>query len=135
MNICDVIHHHLNPNSEKWKAFLEREKIERCGTGNPMYGRMPWNKDKTKETNKILQQIANKLRGRKASDSTRKKLSEGWKKRAHIPGHSKPHTEEAKRKMSLATLKRIKEGRFKHLRSGPHIKFVELLKQLQIPLS
>lgn len=42
-------------------------KNDRKGKGNPMYGKKPWNFQKTKEDNESVKQISCKMKNRKLS--------------------------------------------------------------------
>lgn len=117
-------------HSKKFNKYCEKISIERRGSGNPMYKKTPWNKNKDKR-NPIIKKIAEDRVGIKVSAETREKQSNSAKKRI-VHGHSgKKHSDNAKRKMSIATAKRYKNGLFKR-ESGIHIKVREFLKSIDL---
>lgn len=110
--------------------WSEKAKIERKGTGNPMYGAKPWNKDLTKENSESLQRISEKIIGRKMSKASCEKMSISAKKRL-IHGHTGcPHSEETKEICRQHTLRRLKNGDFKQTKTKPHTAFGKILEEL-----
>lgn len=118
-----------NSGMIKWS---NEAKNTRKGSGNPMYGKKPWNQGETKFTNKLLESVSKKHTGKIVSEETKQKQSNSAKKRL-VHGHSGIlHTEESKEKMRIATLKRIKAGDFKQTKTKPHIELSSILKELNI---
>jgi very-short-patch-repair endonuclease len=114
------------------KIWSKQAKITRRGSGNPMYGKEPWNRGLTKDISDSLQQTSKKLKGRKLSDEFKKKLSESAKRRT-VHGHTgHKHSKETIEFLRQNTIRLIKEGKFKQTKSRPHIAFAEILKQLNI---
>lgn len=115
-----------------WKERSERYKIERLGSGNPMYQKKPWNLGLTTDSHESIKSSSEKNKLKKASAETRKKQSEAAKKRL-IPGNlGKRHSEESKEKMRQNTLRMIKDGRFKQTKTKPCIAFARLLQKNNI---
>ncbi len=110
----------------------EKAKVERKGSGNPMYGKDSWNKGLTKENSEILFLISKNRLGTTFSEETKKKQSDSAKKR-EIHGHTgKKHTEETKQVLRDKTLANIKKGIFKHTKTKPHICLASILEELDI---
>jgi len=123
---------HHDSSNQKWIEFNNKMKKTRLGAGNPMYGKVPWNKGLTRETSEIVNNIGLKLEGKSPDKKTRKKMSKSAKNRL-VHGHTGCyHSEKTKQKIREATLKQIKKGCFEHLRSEPHIIFSVILDSLCI---
>jgi hypothetical protein len=96
-NSCSGINH---PNYGKKMSDKQRNEISKrqTGTTNSMYGKTPWNKGLTKETNSILAIMGDKQKGiskhvgRRHSEETKQKLS-----KSHT---GKKLSEETKQKLS-----------------------------------
>lgn len=114
----------------KFDESCKRMAKERKGKGNPMYGKVPWNKGKDKR-NPIIKRFAEQRRGTKASLETRRKLSEAGKRRK-VHGHTgKKHSLKTRRKLAESTANLYKKGIFKR-ESSIHIKVREFLKTLNL---
>lgn len=114
------------------KIWSEIAKTDRCGIGNPMYGKDAWNKSLTKETSESIKRISEKRKGTKTPQHVKNKQSESAKKRI-IHGHTGHfHTNENKEKCRERTLQMIKNGRFKQNKSKPFIEFGKILEELKI---
>jgi G:T-mismatch repair DNA endonuclease (very short patch repair protein) len=112
--------------------WSERAKTERLGSGNPMYKKKAWNKNRTKENDDRVKEMSQNRLGIKFSDKTKKKQSISAQNRK-IHGHAgHKHSEESKQKMREKTLERIKNGDFKHLKSKPHLIIKEILEEYNI---
>jgi very-short-patch-repair endonuclease len=112
--------------------WAEEAKISRSGEGNPMYGKDSWNKNLSKETDDRVRLVAEKRIGQKTSEETRKIQSLSAKKRS-VHGHTgKKHTEETKIKLRENTLKMIKDGKFKKIRTEPFLKVKNILEELGV---
>lgn len=99
--------------------WSKNAKIARTGSGNPMFGKKPWNKDLTKKTSASLQKVADKNTGRKVTNEAKTKMSESAKKRK-IHGHTgHQHDKEIKEKIRQNTLRMIKDGKFKQNNTTP----------------
>ena len=118
--------------NEGVKKWSKEAKQTRKGKNNPMFGKRPWNKDKTKSTCNELKIVSEKLTGRVVSEGTKLKQSISAKKRKIHGNSGNRHSEISKQKMREATLKRISNGDFKHLKSKPHILFKNILTKLKI---
>ena len=107
-------------------------KTSRLGSNNPMFGKVPWNNNKTKQDHSSIQKVSDKLTGRNISDSTKQKQSISAKNRT-IHGHTgHKHSEKTKEKLRQNTLQMIKDGKYKHTQTRPHKKCKELLDSLKI---
>lgn len=114
------------------KKWSEDAKTTRKGKNNPMYGKIPWNFGLNKVTSEGMKSVSEKMSNRIISDATKEKQSKSAKVRK-IHGHTgKKHSEETKAKLSKNTLSLIERGVFKQTKSKPHIKFKNLLEQLNI---
>jgi len=123
---------HADRSDPKWIAHIERMKRDRVGKGNPMFGKESWNKGQTRATNTIVNRIAKKITGLKASEDTRKKQSQSAKKRK-VHGHTgHKHSEETKNKIRQTTLQQIKDGVFSQLRSKPQRIVAQILDDLHV---
>lgn len=119
----------LNHGVKQWS---KEAKQNRRGKLNPMYQQIPWNKNKTKDNNEILQNLSNKRKGIKFTKQHKEQLSFSAKKRK-IHGHTScKHSEETKQKIRNNTLKLIKNGIFKQTKTKPHQIFAQLLQNLKI---
>jgi G:T-mismatch repair DNA endonuclease (very short patch repair protein) len=111
--------------NEKFKRHCEKMSQDRMGVGNPMFGKIPWNKNN--------EEFANKMRslrlGEKTSTETRKKQSESALKRK-IHGHTgKKHSIETINKLREITSKRFSDGVFTR-ETSIHIKVRNFLNTL-----
>lgn len=105
-------------NCESFRVGCEKLSKDRLGKNNPMYGKIPWNKN-NKEFSDFIRKIKT---GVKVSEETRAKQSESAKKRK-IHGHSgKKHSKESKEKMRQATIKRWVRGDFEFRTSSIELK-------------
>lgn len=120
------------------KNWSVKAKITRRGAGNPMYGKSAWNLGKTKETDASVKKISEACKLRRHSDDFKEKQSFRVKKwyvdnPNGIRGmRGKKHTSETIEILRQSTLKLIKQGKFKQLKSAPHIKICNLLNELKI---
>ncbi len=117
------------PETMEWG---KRAEIERKGTGNPMFGKTPWNNGHTKENCPIMKQTAEKMTGRSLSDEHIQKLKDFQSVRIKEPHKGFKHSEETKEKSRQRTLQMIKDGKFKQTKSKPHIKLSQILKEMNI---
>jgi hypothetical protein len=80
----------------------QKMSIAQGGEKHPMYGKVPWNKDKTgcfsSETRKKMSEIR---MDKPLSEETRKRMSESHKGKKH-PMYGKKHSDETKKKISAA---------------------------------
>jgi very-short-patch-repair endonuclease len=113
--------------NEKFKHHCEKMSQDRKGLGNPMFGKVPWNKN-----NKEFSSKMRSLRlGEKTSDETRKKQSESALKRK-IHGHSgRKHSAETINKLREITSRRFRDGVFSR-KSSIHIKVRDFLNTLNL---
>lgn len=112
--------------------WSEEAKINRRGSGNPMYQKKPWNLNLTKYNHPSIMESAKKITGRKVGLETRNKQSVSAKKRL-IHGHTGyHHTEETKEKSRQRTLQMIKEGKFKQTKTTPCKVFEQILTEIGI---
>lgn len=97
---------------ENFKKGCEKLSKSRKGEKNPMFGKKPWNKGKTKHTDDRVASISNQRMGIKFSkehkDKLKKRRAESQLKARHI----QKHTKESKEKMRQATVKRWENGDF-----------------------
>jgi len=99
--------------SPKFKAFVDKMKVDRLGDGNPMHGKTPWNEGLNKESSESIRLMAEKNMGRITSEESKLKQSESAKKRK-VHGHTgHKHSDESKAKMREETAKRYSDGTFK----------------------
>lgn len=120
---------HIAKNNKDFQAFVEKMKNERKGSGNPMYGKTPWNLGISVEDERI-KKIADLRRGLKASEETRKKQSKSALKRT-VHGHTgKKHSEESKQIMREKTIARFKKGLFPQTNSLPHKEVKKLMEEI-----
>lgn len=118
-----------NDGVKKWS---KEAKTNRIGDKNPMYGKKPWNKQQTKNTNKSLMTVAQKLTGRKISTTTKLKQSISARKRI-VHGHTgHKHTEETKTLLRQHTLKMIHEGKIPQTDTLPCRIVAAILDELNI---
>lgn len=118
-----------NPGILKWS---EKAKIERRGSGNPMFNKKSWNKGHTKESSPSLRRVSEALTKREVSCETRKRQSEAAKKRT-VHGHTGcKHSEYSKQMMREKTLKYISNGGFKHTNTKPFLRMESILQDLGI---
>lgn len=118
-----------NLGQQQWS---KNAKISRLGKNNPMYGKTPWNKGETKDTNESVKRISQKMTNRMVTEKTRHKQSISAKNRT-IHGHTgHTHSEDTKEKLRQNTLKMIKEGRFKQTKTKPHKEMSKILDDLGI---
>lgn len=118
-----------NQGIVKWS---QEAKISRLGSNNPMFGKTPWNQNKTKQNHSSVQRTSDKLTGRIISSDTKHKQSVSAKKRT-IHGHTgRKHSKQTKEKLRQNTLQMIKDGKYKHTQTKPHKKCKELLDVLDI---
>jgi len=107
-------------------------KKHRRGKGNPMYGKKPWNKGVTKYDHPSMMQAALANTGRITSKETRIKQSKAAKLRI-IHGHTgHKHSKDNRKKFRQNTLKMIRDGKFKHTKTKPHLIMSEILKKLKL---
>lgn len=98
-------------NSATFREFCEKMKKERVGAGNPMHGVAAWNKGLNIEDSRV-KAVADKNRGRKTPEESKKKQSISAKNRT-VHGHTgMKHSDESKKKMSVAQAKRYERGDF-----------------------
>ena len=117
------------PGTLEWS---NRAKIDRLGNNNPMFNKEPWNKGLNKNNNTSLMSVSIKQSNRKVSQKTKEKQSISAKNRK-IHGHTGyKHSDTTKQKCRDATLKRIKEGKFKQTKTKPHLEFSLILQKLDI---
>lgn len=120
-------------NCPNFRNACEDFSRERLGSGNPMFGKRPWNKDLDNSDPRIFK-IAQKALGRKASLETKQKQRESALKR-EVSGHlGKKHSPETKEKMRIATAGRYRNGFFKKP-SKIHLKVKDFLDSLSISYS
>ena len=118
--------------NEGLKNWSKNAKITRCGKNNPMFGKKPWNLNMNKDNSEYGKKLSLHKTGKKPSSKTKEKQSESAKKRL-IHGHTgHKHSEYSKSLMSKSTLNGIKNGRFKHTKTKPHIKMCEILKRMNV---
>jgi len=123
---------HIPVTSEKWKRYVQRMKVDRIGAGNPAFGKSSWNKNKTKNTDCRVKAISEKLKGRKASDSSKNKMSESAKARL-VHGHTgKKHSDETKQRLSMLACLQIKNQKFPQTKTIPCILFARFLSNLGV---
>ncbi len=121
---------YISENNDNFKSHVERMKIERQGSGNPMYGATAWNDGLTKETDDRIKKISEDRVGIEFSDETLKKMSESAKVRK-IHGHTgQKHSEESKQIMREKTIARFKRGEFPQTNSLPHRMVREFLLEI-----
>lgn len=115
-----------NDGLKKWS---EQAKVSRLGKNNPMFGKKPWNLNMNKGNSDYGKKQSLQKLGKKTSNEAKEKQSKSAKKRL-IHGHKgHKHSEHSKRLMSIGTLNGIKNGRFKHTKTKPHIKMCDILKK------
>lgn len=122
---------HSTANDPEFMASAARMKTERLGKGNPAFGKPSWNKGLTKETSPVVEKIASKLRGKQLSETHRLSISRSWKTRT-VMGHTTPHSEATRKRLSEITLENIRKGIFTQTKSRPHIVFSAILDELKI---
>lgn len=128
---CSVIIHHIDKNSEKYRKMIARLSL-RVGDKNPNFGKKPWNKGLTKDNSESLMVVSQKLTGRSISKKTKDKQSLSAKKRL-IHGHTGfYHSEYTKSIIRENTLRMIKEGRFSHIKTKPHLEMARFLSDLKL---
>jgi very-short-patch-repair endonuclease len=116
-------------DKEKHGIFVEKMKIERKGSGNPMYGKKAWNIGLTKETNESVKRISEKITGIKRSEETIQKNRVAKKGKGHT---GKKHSQETIDLIRKKTLEQIKNGVFSQLRSKPFLAMKQFLEELNI---
>jgi hypothetical protein len=124
------INKHVCENNDNYKAHIERMKVDRKGSGNPMYGANPWNSGLTKDTDERIKKISDNMMGNVFTEDILKKMSDSAKKR-EVHGHTGfKHSEESKQIMREKTIARFKAGSFPQTNSLPHIKTREVLEEI-----
>jgi very-short-patch-repair endonuclease len=132
MSVNKYIRFHSTASDPKFKESVERSKISRLGSGNPMFGKDPWNKGLNKETSPIINRIAEKRIGSHHTEESKEKMSESAKKRL-VHGHTgHKHSEETKRIIAQKTIEAIQRGVFSHTKSKPHVAMALILDELGI---
>jgi len=107
-------------NNEHYQKKIEEFKIIRKGSGNPMFGKIPWNKNKNKNNCDAIKVSAENRRGITFSKETLKRMSKSAKKR-DVHGHTgHKHSEESKQIMREKTIERFRRGKFPQTNSLPH---------------
>jgi G:T-mismatch repair DNA endonuclease (very short patch repair protein) len=123
---------HVAENNENFKNSIEKLKKERKGKGNPMFGKIPWNKGLTANESDSVKNISLKKTGQKPSEETKNKQSESAKKRKFHGHTGKKHTEESKQKMREKTIMRFKNGLFPKTKTVPHNLFKKILDEFDL---
>lgn len=119
---------HISENNQSFKEHVLRMKEQRRGEGNPRFGKTPWNKGLSSETNEKVKAVAEKRKGQNHTDEAKKKQSESAKKRK-IHGHTgKSHSKETKELLRQKTIQRIKEKKFPQTNTLPHRKMKEIIQ-------
>lgn len=123
-------------NKDNCSAFskgCDRLSKERTGAGNPMFGKVPWNRG-LDNSHPIIKRNADLRKGTKTSEETKKKQSNSAKIRK-IHGHTgKKHSPETIEKLRTITADRIKNKKF-HRESSLNIKVREFLDSLNLTFS
>lgn len=120
-------------NKENCKAFQDACKKlsnKRKGEDNPMFGKKPWNKGLSIEDNRV-KAMAEKTRGRKASQETREKQKVVRKNHPLKARHTQKHSQETKDKCREATAKGWANGRFNR-KTSIEQKMEDFLKTLPL---
>lgn len=118
-----------NPGILRWSKDA---KVSRCGEGNPMHGKTPWNLGMNKDNSEYGKKMQQLRLNTKTSKETKIKQSRSAKKRK-IHGHTgRKHTAATKEKMRQKTLERIKNGEFKQTDTLPSRIFESLLVDMGI---
>lgn len=125
------IQYHSTENDPLFLESVERNRTSRLGSGNPMYGKEPWNLGKTKDDNDIIKRTAENRRGCKLSEEHKRHIRESWD-HSYVARHAVPHSEETKDKLRRITLDQIKRGVFSQTRTKPHLAFAALLDEMGI---
>jgi len=116
-------------NCPSFKKGCEKLSKDRMGENNPMYGKESWNKGLDKSDERV-RKVADKRRGQKTSEATKKKQSEAGKKR-EVHGHTgHKHSDETKKKLRENTARLWSEGRFKR-ESSIHVKMRDFLAEIK----
>lgn len=114
----------------KFNEACQKMSKKRTGSGNPMFGKKPWNGELEKG-HPYRNAMASFRKGSKATDKTKIAQSESAKKR-RIHGHTgHKHSQETIAKLRQNTARLWAEGRFNRT-SSIHIKVREFLKQLDL---
>lgn len=117
------------PGTMQWS---QDAKKNRRGKNNPMYGKNPWNKNKTRNDHPSIQSISDKQTGRTISQQTKNKQSASAKKRK-VHGHTgHKHSKTTIEKLRQNTLRLISEGFFKQTKTKPHLLMSQILNELNL---
>jgi hypothetical protein len=121
---------HVAENNEKYKSFVERMKVDRVGSGNPMYNKKAWNSGLNLETSEVVKKYSEKRvktlleYSPDKKEEVSKNLSKARKHVLEKPGpHGHTgfkHSEESKQIMREKTIARFKGGKFPQTNSLPH---------------
>jgi len=132
MIVNKFIKFHSTASDQKFKESVERSKITRLGSGNPMFGKKAWNNGLTKHTDSRINQISQNRKGIQFSNETLNKMSESAKKRLIHSHTGYKHSEETKKLLAAKTIEMIKRGVFLHTKTKPHIAMSLILDELQL---
>lgn len=115
----------------KFKEYCDRISLERVGDNNPMFGKIPWNKGETKNSNNKIKDISDKRIGFKTPEDVKVKQSQSAKLRK-IHGHTGyKHSEDTIKKLRENTSRLWASGRFNR-ETSIHKKMRELLLSLNL---
>ena len=114
----------------KFMAACEKFSIERKGSGNPMFGKEPWNKG-LDVNHPVIAKIAEDRKGKKTSDEVKLKQSESAKKRI-VHGHTgKKHSPETIEKLRENTAQMYRDKKYTRV-TGIEIKVRNFLIEQNI---
>ncbi len=113
-----------------FKLACDKFSAERKGSGNPMFGKKPWNLGKDTSDPRV-KSIAEKRRGIKTPENTRA-IQSASAKRRKIHGHTGHlHSDQTKEKLRLQTAQRWAAGGYSRV-TGIHVKMREFLSTLSL---
>lgn len=118
-------------NNENFRKGCEKLSRDRMGEKNPMWGKRPWNKGLTPETDERIRLISEKQKGKFVGEETREKLRLARKIHPKKARHTTPHSKETIEKLRKNTARLWAEGRF-NKRSSIEIKVKNFLNELQL---
>lgn len=95
---AEQLEHHRQVSLGRKHTQATKDKISKLNKGRKL--------NLTDEQRKACAERARKLPHYKKTDEQRQQMSEAYEKRRDRPGHTKPHSEETKRKISEAMKKR-----------------------------
>lgn len=118
-------------NNPSYQEHVQRMRVERRGSGNPMFNKISWNKGLTKESNEKLMKISKNRKGIQFSNETLSKMAKSASDR-EVHGHTgHKHSDETKARLRELTIRRHRSGGYPKTKTVPHNKVKQWLIDLK----